>query len=96
MGEGGDEEGDDGGEGPREVVLGRAVDVPPEEVVDGYVPLAGEFEPVARVPPVGVELAVREACRVSAQLLVATRDGMLTRQLGKGAEDVLEDDEKGQ
>ena len=36
------------------------VNVPPEEVVDGDIPLATEFQPVQRVPPVGVELAVRE------------------------------------
>lgn len=43
------------------MVFRRAVDVPPEEVVHGDVPFAGEFEPVARIPPVGVELAVCEA-----------------------------------
>jgi len=32
-----------------------------EEVVHGNVPLAREFQPVERVPPVGVEAAVAEA-----------------------------------
>ena len=36
------------------------VNVPPEEVVHGDVPLPTEFQPIQRVPPVGVELAVRE------------------------------------
>lgn len=32
-----------------------------EEVMHGDVPLAGEFEPVGAVPPVGVEVPVCEA-----------------------------------
>jgi hypothetical protein len=60
--EGADEEGGEGGEGAGEGIAGGGVDVAAEEVVDGDVPFAGELEPVARVPPVGVELAVCETC----------------------------------
>lgn len=60
MREGADQEGGEGGEGPGERVSGGGVDVAAEEVVDGDVPFAGELQPVARVPPVGVELAVCE------------------------------------
>ena len=56
-----DEKRDKRGQGPRQMVFGRRVDVAPEEVVHGDVPLAGELQPVAAVPPVGVELAVCEA-----------------------------------
>lgn len=58
----GDEEGEAHRNGAGEVgAARRAVHVPTEEVVHGDVPLAGELEPVQRVPPVGVELAVGEA-----------------------------------
>lgn len=60
--EGGDQEGGESGEGAGEGVSARGVDVAAEEVVDGDVPFAGELQPVARVPPVGVELAVCETC----------------------------------
>jgi hypothetical protein len=63
--EGADEEGGEGGEGTGEGVSARGVDVAAEEVVDGDVPFAGELEPVAGVPPVGVELAVCETCTIS-------------------------------
>jgi hypothetical protein len=33
-----------------------------EEVVDWLVPFTGELEPVAAVPPICVELTIREAC----------------------------------
>ena len=62
MREGADQEGGEGGEGPGERVSGGGVDVAAEEVVDGDVPFAGELQPVAGIPPVGVELAVCEAC----------------------------------
>ncbi|KAJ8107181.1 hypothetical protein OPT61_g9042 [Boeremia exigua] len=85
---------------PREVRFRRAVDVAPEEVVHGDVPLAREFEPVAGIPPVGVELAVCEAWRESVFLDKWGGVGLgwegLTRYLGKGAEDVLEDNEEGE
>lgn len=60
--EGADEEGEGRGHWPRDDGARGRVDVAPEEVVHGYVPLAGELEPVARVPPVFVEVAVGEAC----------------------------------
>ena len=37
-----------------------SVDVAAKEVVYGDVPLAGEFQPIAAVPPVGVEVPVGE------------------------------------
>lgn len=61
MADGRDEEGDDGGVGAADVRPGRAVDVAPQEAVDGYVPLAAELHPVGAVPPVAVEVAVGEA-----------------------------------
>lgn len=75
--DGGDEEGDEGGKGLARVRARGAVDVAPQEGVDGDVPLARKLHPVGRVPPVGVEVAVGEA-----------------GDFGKGAEDVLEDDEE--
>lgn len=61
--QGGTDKERDGERGPsRQVVPARSlVDVAQQEVVDGQVPPAGELEPVARVPPVGVELAVGKA-----------------------------------
>lgn len=61
VGEGGDEERGERGQRAGEGVPRGRVDVAPEEVVHGDVPLARELEPVAAVPPVGVELAVCEA-----------------------------------
>jgi len=61
MADGGDEEGDEGGHGTADMRTRGRVDVTTEEVVDGDVPLPGELEPVGAVPPVGVEVAVREA-----------------------------------
>lgn len=61
MADGRDEEGDDGGVGAADVRPGGAVDVAPQEAVDGYVPLAAELHPVGAVPPVAVEVAVGEA-----------------------------------
>jgi hypothetical protein len=43
------------------VVFRRRVYVPPEEVMDGLVPLTRELKPVTAVPPVGVELAISKA-----------------------------------
>ena len=61
MTDGGDEEGDESGHGTADMRTRGRVDVTTEEVVDGDVPLPGELEPVGAVPPVGVEVAVREA-----------------------------------
>lgn len=61
MTDGGDEEGDEGGHGTANMRTRGGVDVATEEVVHRDVPLAGELEPVGTVPPVGVEVAVREA-----------------------------------
>lgn len=41
------------------------VNVAPEEIVDGDIPFAAEFEPVAAVPPVFVERAVGKAGELS-------------------------------
>lgn len=60
--DGRDEEGDQRRHRPADVRARRAVDVPPEEVVHGDVPLARELEPVCTVPPVGVEVPICEAC----------------------------------
>lgn len=62
MRKGRDEERDDSGKRARHMAARGAVDVAAEEVVDGFVPFAAEFKPVAGVPPVGVEFAVGEAC----------------------------------
>lgn len=59
--DGRDEEGDDCGDHFARVRPRRRVDVSAEERVHGDVPLAGEFHPVCRVPPVCVEVAVAEA-----------------------------------
>lgn len=59
--QGADQESDGHGYGGRDVGFGRKKDVAPEEVVDGYVPLPRELEPVAAVPPVRVEVSVGEA-----------------------------------
>ena len=74
-----DEESDDGSKRPAQMAPRGTIDMPPEEVVNGDVPLARELQPVAAIPPIGVEVAVGEA-----------------RDLGEGAEDVLEDDEEGE
>ena len=34
--------------------------MPLQKIVDGYIPLPREFEPVARVPPIVVEVAIGE------------------------------------
>ena len=59
----GEEEGDEHGARARELVRAhrRRVHVPEEEGVHGLVPLARELVPRGRVPPVVVELPVREA-----------------------------------
>lgn len=43
------------------MILTRKVDVASKEVVDRYVPLPAEFKPIARVPPVRVEVSVCKA-----------------------------------
>lgn len=58
--DGGDEERDDGGEAAADARRRRRVHVAPQEAVDGHVPLAAELHPVRAVPPVAVEVAVRE------------------------------------
>lgn len=55
-----DQEGDEHGDGLREVGSSREVNVTEEEVVNGDVPFSREFQPVTRVPPVRVEVSVRE------------------------------------
>ena len=62
-----DKEGDYGGDGTGDGVQRRAVDMASEKMVDGDVPLPGELEPVFRVPPVRVELAIGEAWRKGGQ-----------------------------
>jgi hypothetical protein len=49
---GGDEKSDEHGAGARELVrnYGGGVDMSQQEVMDGFVPLAGEFIPGRRVP----------------------------------------------
>ena len=37
-----------------------AVDVSSQEVMHGDIPLAGEFQPVAAVPPIGIKMSVGE------------------------------------
>lgn len=59
---GADEEGNDCSGGAREPGAGGGVDVTAEEAVNGDVPFARKLKPVTAVPPVGVEVAVREAC----------------------------------
>jgi hypothetical protein len=56
-----DEEGDARRERAAHVAARGAVHVAPKEIVHGDVPFAAELEPVAAVPPVGVEVAVGEA-----------------------------------
>lgn len=56
-----EQERDQGAHVPAQVRPAGAVDVPAQEMMDGDVPLAAELEPVARVPPVAVEVAVGEA-----------------------------------
>ena len=56
-----DQESNDHGHGRGKVRLGREEDVPAQEMVDGDVPLAAEFEPVAGIPPIRVKMAVGEA-----------------------------------
>lgn len=60
----GNEKGDECRHGSRHGVARSAVDVPPEEVVNGNVPLAGKLQPVKAVPPVRVELPVGKALDV--------------------------------
>ena len=59
--DGRDEEGDECGHGTPDVWAGGAVDVSPEEVVDGNVPFAGEFQPIGAIPPVRIKVSVCEA-----------------------------------
>ena len=63
MSQAGNEEGYDGGDRPGDSVKGGAVDMAPEEVVDGNVPLAGELEPIKTIPPVGVKLTISKTWR---------------------------------
>ena len=98
MQDGADEEGEGGGEALGEVGHGGAVDVAAEEVVHGYVPLAGELEPGLgelaggdggfRVWDGGC-LPVARVPPVGVKVPVSE-----ARNLGKSAEHVLEDDEK--
>lgn len=65
MGQGRDKESESRGRGLGEAhAARRGVDVTLQEVVDGDVPGAREGQPVAAVPPVGVEAAVGEARRL--------------------------------
>jgi hypothetical protein len=61
------------------------VDVAAEEVVHGLVPFAGELEPVAAVPPVGVELAVGEACTKVSMTIMVMSIGALVRVISAKA-----------
>lgn len=61
MSDGTDQEGDECCHGTSDMWSRGAVDMATEEVVDWDVPLAGELEPIGAVPPVGVEMSVREA-----------------------------------
>jgi hypothetical protein len=60
----GDEKGDGGRKWSRHVVLRGRVDMATEEVMNWLVPFTGEFEPIAAVPPVCVELTIRKACDI--------------------------------
>ena len=56
-----------------------------------FVPLTGELEPVAAVPPICVELAI---CKAFTKLSTAHEfvETLLTGELRKGSKDILEDD----
>lgn len=58
MPDGGDEEGNDSGREAANMRSASAIYVTTEEAVDRNVPLAREFHPVGRVPPVRVEVAI--------------------------------------
>lgn len=66
-----------------------------EEVMHRLVPLARELEPVAAIPPVCVELAIRKAYGKSD---TTSRNWImsLTRELCEGTQDVLKDDQEDQ
>jgi hypothetical protein len=36
--------------------------MPPEEMMNGYIPLPRKLQPVAGIPPIGIEMAVGETC----------------------------------
>lgn len=61
MSNGRDKEGDQCRHGTPNVWSGSAVHVSSKEVVNWDVPFSGELEPIGTVPPVRVEMPVREA-----------------------------------
>lgn len=70
--------------------------MPPKEMVHWLVPLARELEPVAAIPPVGVELAIGEPWAVSTFASRTEGYCILTSDFRECSQYIFENDKENQ